>query len=305
MSSKQRRRNQRKARRQADAARSGNRPSGDILKDHQDPQGQSTNGDRSKHAPNNGATKDVVVLAQEAVGYHRASHVEQSSPVATPNSSSVFSLSNRLSPDPDSVSLGEAAPRIGRDGPRRHRRGIFSAATWTLIVTLLLGAPTAFLAIKEILKYKALRVQYYAKAPLLTPEFGRAKEFQLTHRGRTVSDPYQLMITIRNSGTVAIKPADVAEPVVFRFSKKVLDASIVAKVPDDVNASCAYTEERVTANIGLLQSGEEFTIRVLCDGNPELPGPTCRIDGITQIEVVKSMTPPNPASGDHVCATAK
>ena len=163
-----------------------------------------------------------------------------------------------------------------------------------------LGVPAAYLAIKELRKYKALRVQYYAKAPLLAPEFGHAKGFQLTHRGRTVSDPYQLMITLRNSGTVAIKPADVTEPIVFRFSKKVLDASIVAKVPDDVNATCTYTEEQVTANIGLLQSNEEFTIRVLCDGNPELPGPTCRIDGIAQIEVVKSVTHPTP----HLVTTA-
>ena len=110
MSSKQRRRNQKKARREATTtARSVNGPFGDFLKDRQDPEDQSTDGDQTKPESNCNITNITIGPAQEAVNQHQIPNVEQSPPVATPDSSSVFSLTNRLSPDPDSVRLEEAA----------------------------------------------------------------------------------------------------------------------------------------------------------------------------------------------------
>jgi hypothetical protein len=295
MSSKQRRRNQKRARKAAESTSSVSGPSGHILKDHHDPTGQPIGDDQSNNESAHRPKNEAAAAPQEAV-HHRASSDEQGAQVVAPNSPSVFSLSNRLSPDPDSVSPRGAAARPGQEEPRRRSR--LTVSGWTLIATilgLLIGVPAFILAIREIRRHKALRVQYYAKAPLLTPEFSHAKEFRLTHRGRAVTDPYQLMITVRNTGTVTIKSDDVEEPIVFRFSKKVLEAAIVSKIPTAVNATCSNTEDRVTVNLGMFHSEEEFTVQVFCDGNPEWPNPTCRIDGVPRIEVVESSAlPSNP-----------
>jgi hypothetical protein len=81
------------------------------------------------------------------------------------------------------------------------------------------------------------------------------------------------------------------EPIVLSFATQVLEASIIAKNPTSVNATCTNTEDQVAINLGMLHSGEEFTIQVVCEGNPDWPHPSYRLDGNPRVEVIRPAYP--------------
>ena len=232
MSHKQKRRNQQRARKQANAATlSSNRPSQNKPLDQQHP-GSQNNANAESEKESEKTSQDFVGAFPQEISVHDMPPVHL---IAQPETPSVFSLPNRLSPEPDAIGIGES--ESSNDQPKQHRFKMPSISIWTLLLTALgtvIAIPAFLIAWKELTKHKQLRVQYYAKAPLLSSEFGLVKDFKLTHRGHLVTDPYRLMIAIRNTGTMPIKPSDVTEPVVFRFIKKVLDAQIVSKIPTDI-----------------------------------------------------------------------
>jgi hypothetical protein len=293
MSSKQRRRNQRKAQKAAAVmAKSASEPRGQTLEKNQNPEGDAPNGDQAKKDSENNGKKGSEPISPQAVNHHNAPQIAEDNQAESTGGHSVFSLTTKLSEDPDSIALQKAESED--IAPKAKKRSRLSLAAMGLIVTFVVGAPQALVAIWDALKYKGLQAQYHANNPLLTPEFSHAPGFQLYHRGRPVQDPYEILVTIRNTGTISIKPADISKPIQFAFSKKVLDASIIAKVPSDVDARCTYDDERVIVDLGMFHSKEEFTIRVYCDGKPELLNPTCRIDGIHHVEVINSIAPITP-----------
>jgi hypothetical protein len=121
-------------------------------------------------------------------------------------------------------------------------------------------------------------------------------DIQIRYKGQAIENLFLVRVKLKNTGSVAIRKADIVEPVTFTFGPSaqfLRKPRVLYKNPDNLKVAWdfsesfpAFTPRGMSLNFDLLNSGEELTAEFMCTGESTLPKVTARIEGISEIKLL-------------------
>jgi len=136
---------------------------------------------------------------------------------------------------------------------------------------------------------KKLSYTVDVEIPLMFFEEELPEGLRLTYGGNVVREGYLIDMIFKNSGNSPIRSSDFESPLSVSISNgaRVLHAEIVDPIPEDLEVKAQLTENKVVLNAGLMNSKDNFTLRLIVseyneeEMNIDVSG---RIVGVKEIE---------------------
>lgn len=107
---------------------------------------------------------------------------------------------------------------------------------------------------------------------------------QILYDGVPATNVFLQQMRLHNGGNVPIRSEQVVAPLRVRFpdSVQVLEATIGATVPEGIETKLRQELDSVVIAFELLNPDDRVYMQFICDGTPELPKVSARIEGIGQ-----------------------
>jgi hypothetical protein len=136
---------------------------------------------------------------------------------------------------------------------------------------------------------KSLSCRLLAETQLFRHVNGK---FQTTYEGRPVQNVFLIIVKVLNDGNVPILVADFEQPLTFALGSgaHVLTAESIHTAPEGLSPTLRTTHSSVTVEPLLLNSKDEFDVKILCDGYDRSIDIKTRIVGVREVTFFKSST---------------
>lgn len=147
---------------------------------------------------------------------------------------------------------------------------------------------TTFLVYRWQRERKQLEYETLSHWPLLDDETRQAADFELRYKGKTVLNPYLLLVRFVNSGNKPISSDDYETLVRVELleEREILLAEVVESSSDDLDVKATIRSHNAVIKPVLLNPGDWFTLKLLLSepADAQIRG---RIEGVRQIRPYK------------------
>lgn len=126
-------------------------------------------------------------------------------------------------------------------------------------------------------------------------------DIKILYQDKPIQNLFILRVTIRNTGNMAIRAADIFEPLSFTFAdgaEVIRSPRVISSKPSNlryewsvIKNSANSTSDSATLNFDLLNPGDEQTVEFIYTGNDNVPIVAARIEGISKIETTNTDDP--------------
>ena len=123
-------------------------------------------------------------------------------------------------------------------------------------------------------------------------------DIEIRYKGQPVSNLFVARATLKNTGTLPIRKADVIEPLAFTFgndTELVRHPQISSLRPKNLKVAWKFDTTGSPAKVNvaqldfdLLNPGDELTAEFVCTGKSSLPKLTTRIEGVSDVDLLDS-----------------
>lgn len=136
---------------------------------------------------------------------------------------------------------------------------------------------------------KSLSCRLLADTELFIPVNGK---FRTTYEGHPVQNVFLIIIKVLNDGNVPIEASDFAQELTFAVGPgaHILSAELIHASPENLKPTFRSTQSSVTVQPLLLNSKDEFDVKILCDGYKGGIDIETRIVGVREVKFFKSST---------------
>jgi hypothetical protein len=172
-------------------------------------------------------------------------------------------------------------------------------ADWAQIISIPVAIIAILIGIWQYIRNKQKRALACIFSDIISPfeiKSGEAikGDLEIRYQGRPIQNIFIVRATLKNIGNMAVRKADIVEPITFTFDS---DAELL-RPPQKVEAKpenlsmrfkavaigATYNSKVVRADFDLFNPGEQFTVEFICTGESAVPKVTARIEGISHIQ---------------------
>jgi hypothetical protein len=167
-------------------------------------------------------------------------------------------------------------------GGKSRLRTVVEAASWIAGILSLL---VAVYVIYQAEHSKELTITYAPKRPLVSVDPLKSNQkMEVNIAGTRVSAPWLVSARLENSGNQPIEARDLEALPKFKFEgTKVVNADVISKSDPSIFAQTTVSDDTVSVEHKLLNSGDWIDFDILLDGEPSLPPRlSLRIVGISK-----------------------
>jgi len=163
-----------------------------------------------------------------------------------------------------------------------YRRVFPKLAVAIAIIGVLIGAYSVYTVYKP---RRNLSVTFTSVTPLIDTEKVR-EDLSVKHKGIDIKELFALKCVIMNTGNTPIRPSDYVEPLLFRTSGRILEATTGGLPKAGIGLRLQTTDQH-TLQIGrpLVNPGEAFSITLLLSDSPDVKVLPPRITGLKRLQV--------------------
>jgi hypothetical protein len=159
---------------------------------------------------------------------------------------------------------------------------------------VLIGALVALWVYRAQRARRELSFGVLSTHSLLTVHSSFTNRVKVTLDDVPVSDAHLMVLALKNSGNVAIRPADFHKPLELRFSptSRVLSVEVARKQPPNLEVELSLQGNSATLAPILLNPGEHIVLQALIAGKNPTVECDVRVEGISALKPVKRGSPP-------------